>query len=646
MTRHSSATWLLFASVLISSPAFGQRATPPAKAPVASQAAASGASSYKGILEPVNYSADVNLTDVFFTSVDEGWVAGEHGTILHTSNGGANWTAQVGGDPQSADPKVDKLRFLDNHHGWAVFHSGYIGRLNLLRTTDGQNWEQVGSIPGDSVTTLADYQFSTPRNGIAVTSDDNGATIWHTRDGGHTWKEAVPWASCHAKVNLSGLWRDANCSFGSLQFVSPTVAYAVGHVGYSTNTLFIGKTLDGGNTWRLWALEDTSMNGAPRSITFINENHGLTFIDNRIYATTDGAQTWRPLLATTGGTVHFADPEVGWGVDHSGGTLNYTVNGGNSWSSKSINLPAPVTAFSFPRRDRAYLAGVHGLIYRYRSVPANYSVANAVDVPLMPAFGGLELASKADAIRRDIQQLMAKLPAPPAQAGSGAGSFTQSAAPASSAGPRSGGFTQQTDATAAATAAPSDSSSGFSQDTTPISPALANCCGAAIQNLQNDTASFAQQGPVVASQYQPLNLITAGAQWAVNLTNQAHTLWNSFLAFKHAANPQGASAALQTFSAGVNTAQQTASTGLQNPGAWFASNAPADFVRDAGPTSSVTFSPAVTGVGDQATVAAAGAPDQIRTQRSATTPSYGQNQVNQAISAATQKIRNKLKLPF
>ena len=566
--------------MLLAAPAVTQTPTRKAATPARQVGAkpSQPASSLKGILEPVNYTADINLTDVFFTSVDEGWVAGEHGTILHTTDGGANWTAQVGGDPQSPDAKVDMLRFLDNHHGWAVIHSGNLGALNLLRTTDGQNWEQIGSIPGDTVVMLADYQFSTPRNGIAITGNDNGSTFWHTRDGGHTWKQAVPFADCHAKVNISGLWRDAACAFaGTVQFVSPTVAYAVGHVGYTNNTLFMGKTLDGGNTWRLWGLQDTNIDGWPRSTVFFNESRGFAFVGTHIFATSDGAQTWHPLIATTEGIIHFADPQVGWGLQHAGGTIYYTANGGNSWGVKSITLPAPVNAFSFPRRDRAYLVGHNGLIYRYRAVPVNYTAANSVEIPLMPAFGGLELASKADAIRRDIQQLMAKLPA---------------ASPAANAS--SGGFAQSTDGTGvpamAGSTAPGDASASFSQDTTPISPALADCCSAAIQGLQNDTTAFAQQAPAVASQYQPLNLISAGMQWVLNLTGQAHAVWNSFLAFKHAANPQAASAALQTFSAGVNTAQQTASTGLQNPGGWFASNAPADFVQDvgSGPGSSLT----------------------------------------------------------
>ena len=42
---------------------------------------------FKAIWEPVNYKQDLTLTGVFFVSDEEGWVTGEHGTILHTKDG-------------------------------------------------------------------------------------------------------------------------------------------------------------------------------------------------------------------------------------------------------------------------------------------------------------------------------------------------------------------------------------------------------------------------------------------------------------------------------------------------------------------------------------------------------------------------------
>ncbi|HUJ30861.1 MAG TPA: YCF48-related protein [Candidatus Acidoferrum sp.] len=540
----------------------------PAHKPPAVQAAPS-ATAYKGFLEPANYPQDVDLRDVFFTSAEEGWASGDHGTIIHTADGGHTWVAQLGGTPDSTDPMISMLRFVDNRHGWAVLKkdAGNDSQV-LLRTEDGQNWSQVGGIPSNYQ--LVDYQFSTPTNGVAINGNGNFAMFWRTRDGGRTWRQVIPSADCHARVLVNGLSRDAACAFeGVMQFVSMRVAYAVGHVGYTHDTLLIGKTTDGGNTWTFWGMQDTTMNGLPRSIAFADENHGFVDLGTQIYATTDGAKTWHPLLGTVQGIVRFADPETAWGLDR--GVIYYSVNGARSWRSFGYSFPADPNAFSFPRRDCVYIVGGDGMVYRYRIVPKDYKVAHGIDAPLMPAFGGQALASKADAIRRDIAQLRSKLP--PAQPGA--------SAQGAGAAPSSGGFAQDVSSSGSAPASGA-SGGGFAQDAAAASPAVADCCGAALQTLQSDTAAFAQQAPAVASQYQPLNLVIAGTQLVSTLTSQALGLWNTFLAFKHAPTQQAASAALQQLSTGVNTTNQTASTGLQNPGSWMATNAPADFVQDVG----------------------------------------------------------------
>ncbi|MGH7717952.1 MAG: WD40/YVTN/BNR-like repeat-containing protein, partial [Gemmatimonadaceae bacterium] len=73
----------------------------------------------KGVWEPVSFSADIDLREVFFVTVDVGWVAGDKGTILHTKDGGRTWDAQLGGDPDAPGEKVELLRFVDERHGWA-----------------------------------------------------------------------------------------------------------------------------------------------------------------------------------------------------------------------------------------------------------------------------------------------------------------------------------------------------------------------------------------------------------------------------------------------------------------------------------------------------------------------------------------------
>lgn len=90
-----------------------------------------------------NVPSQVLLTTVFFVDDREGWAAGHDALILHTTDGGENWTIQhedpvPGGDLPK--PILD-IYFADKLHGWAV------GAFSLLLTTEdgGAHWQTVGT---------------------------------------------------------------------------------------------------------------------------------------------------------------------------------------------------------------------------------------------------------------------------------------------------------------------------------------------------------------------------------------------------------------------------------------------------------------------------------------------------------------------
>ncbi|MFQ6007792.1 MAG: WD40/YVTN/BNR-like repeat-containing protein [Candidatus Zixiibacteriota bacterium] len=77
------------------------------------------------------------LGDVIFVDVNNGWVVGSNGYILHTSNGGASWSKQTSGTTND----LWGVTFVDPDTGWAVGRVGII-----LHTTDGgDSWEPQSS---------------------------------------------------------------------------------------------------------------------------------------------------------------------------------------------------------------------------------------------------------------------------------------------------------------------------------------------------------------------------------------------------------------------------------------------------------------------------------------------------------------------
>ena len=199
----------------------------------------------KAIWEPINYKGDVKFTDVLFVNEKVGWVTGSVGhskgaVILHTRDGGDNWTIQLG-DLQSSEMAFTQLRDINETRVFAA-QPAVSGEDNLLRTTDGENWEVCGTLPEHR----GDYTFISPTVGIV----SYGKEIRRTQDAGRAWKQVF---ACEAQVDVQGLMRNVECGINSFHFPSNRVGYAI---GFSTEArgVFVAKTEDSGVSWKVWAV--------------------------------------------------------------------------------------------------------------------------------------------------------------------------------------------------------------------------------------------------------------------------------------------------------------------------------------------------------------------------------------------------------
>ncbi|MGC2694362.1 MAG: YCF48-related protein [Candidatus Angelobacter sp.] len=317
---------------------------------------------FKAIWEPVNYKEDLPLFDVYFVSKEEGWVTGAANTILHTKDGGNTWTAELGGDPHAQGEELKHAFFKDSKHGWAQAWS------TMFRTTDGETWQQVkGEVRGNAV-------FVSDLRGFYA----SGGRLDVTLDGGKTWKQIF---TCRAKMEANGLTQERDCDLASFDFPTPTVGYAM-HEARVT-----AKTEDGGATWRVLVGPEEPGDQRVNSVFFLDANTGYEVRgDLHLYRTTDGGQTWQGVIAKLAAgnpQVKFAGHEVGWSL--YGNTWAYSVDGGKRWTTREVRFPASVTAFCMPTSDRGYAVGDHGMIYRYRVVPIDYTAKGMIEAPMMPA---------------------------------------------------------------------------------------------------------------------------------------------------------------------------------------------------------------------------------------------------------------------
>lgn len=220
-----------------------------------------------------------SLWSIAFNDNRQGWAVGVYGTILHTSDGGSTWTAQS----RVTKAALLSVGFCNGQSGWAVGSS-----WTILHTSDaGQSWRSQ-TISADELPNKTPVGKPLPFTGLlsifpyedVLTSlsvidcrqgwivGDHGA-ILHTEDGGVTWV-AQP----------SGTTERLN----AVQFISTHQGWAVGNRGV------ILKTIDGGKSW------------IPQASGTRENLHGLSFVDTDhgwiggsygvILHTSDGGTTW------------------------------------------------------------------------------------------------------------------------------------------------------------------------------------------------------------------------------------------------------------------------------------------------------------------------------------------------------------------
>lgn len=496
----------------------------------------------KGILEPVSFTEDIDFSQVYFVSPEVGWVSGDHGTILRTTNGGKSWEAQLGGDPADKSEKIDLLHFLDERRGWAI------QGLKTLHTRDGESWEEIGSAPY----TVEAMAFTTPRTGFltggATIYDRGPTTMYRTTDGGRSWK---PQWTCAAKVAMGGLTKNLACEISQLQFPTPQVGYGAARakcLGTCGPPLLV-KTTDGGESWQVLTgpgvIEEDQVTG----IFFTDENTGFARLaSKKLHMTTDGGRTWRGIVASPGADIQFADPSVGWGVElgYVELKLSFTTDGGKRWSSREVRLPAPIRAFSLPRRDRAYVVGDHGMIFRYRVVPMTAAmVPNGVVAPAMPAFES-PLDEQVAQLETVLQEISTELE-----------SFTP---PAASGGVTPAGVPKAFDPAADSAAVWNEP---FEAPLPPASGITANCCKKSFNHLELALGLVSQSLPDFISRYKNLNLLLAAVRMGSEMPDEYRSVKGGLRAFRRAQDKASAKAALAEVTAALAALKQTTAVAMQ-----------------------------------------------------------------------------------
>ncbi|MEO6131430.1 MAG: YCF48-related protein, partial [Saprospiraceae bacterium] len=251
------------------------------------------------------------LKTVKFIDVSTGWVGGENGTIMKTTNGGINWSLQTSGITNT----IRSIYFLDASNGWACGDEGTI----IATSNGGTSWSPQTS------------PYTTQYNSIRFV---NSTTGWITGVGNVLLKT----------VNGGTVWTqqtNQGSSLWGLEMESPTSGWVCGGFVQSQNSPSLLKTTNGTN-WIYQTNSGVSTFLSFNDIRFSDANNGwivggLGTIRHTINA---GATPW---TSQNSGTQF----EI-WGVDFISNTIGYacgregiiitTSNGGTTWAAQSSSI--------------------------------------------------------------------------------------------------------------------------------------------------------------------------------------------------------------------------------------------------------------------------------------------------------------------
>ncbi len=249
-----------------------------------------------------NSNTSTNLRTVFFLNDQLGWVGGYNGLLLKTTDGGESWqSSRIGFGTED----IYSLSFISENIGHAVIGkvlpSSYSG--DVIRTTDGGNsWQQKLFVNGDALLAVVAKGENAWAVGTGIAA--------HTTNTGEFWSFIFP---------PTGQW------LYDVYFLDDVTGWAVG--GGSDSEIIL-KSANSGLTWQI--MRESFQYQRLQGVCFTNVNNGWTVGENGVILyTTDGGMNWNPHNSPTNNflrEVQFPSPVTGFIVGANGTILKYSEN--------------------------------------------------------------------------------------------------------------------------------------------------------------------------------------------------------------------------------------------------------------------------------------------------------------------------------
>ncbi len=287
-----------------------------------------------------NSGTTKNLNSVYFTDLNIGYVVGDSGIILKTSDGGNQWATI----PSGTTNDLKSISFPSTTTGYAVGGNG-----TILKTFDGgATWAVQTS---GTNAQLIFVHFPVQDTGYIA----GWNCLLKTTNGGSSW------------IKIDSVWYPE-----SVFFIDANIGYTVGDDSWAGWGNIVRKTVDGGINWT----NQTVGFDLLTSLYFIDEMTGyavgsvIAGAGGSVHKTTDGGITWTSQdIFLSPRSVFFPNADTGYiagysiGLDH--GAIFKTTDGGITWFDPlSVLLPINLNSTVFFDGLTGYTVGLGGTILK------------------------------------------------------------------------------------------------------------------------------------------------------------------------------------------------------------------------------------------------------------------------------------------
>jgi len=320
--------------------------------------------------EKIDSPTSKALNSIIFLDSLIGWVAGDSGLIIHTSDGGLNWETQHTNDSLN----VVNIFFLNNQLGWgSAWSSRYepYGTYLLQTSNGGKNWNSEYFRISNSLVNA--FYFLDSFTGFAV----GYPQVFHrTTDGGLSW----------SPVNL-----DSSIVSGlppyTVEFYSPLYGFACG--GIRDYRGVVWRTTDGGLNWS--TVLDTLTTEPLYDLHIFDSLHVIAMGGDPEFGTsqvvtTDGGNTWEYKalgIFYYPYSLDFRTGTEGWVPMGEQRKFLYTSDSGLNWIEFRTPDSTNITKITFPDSLHGYGIGPYGNMAKYSYqrptslIEANESILNS-----------------------------------------------------------------------------------------------------------------------------------------------------------------------------------------------------------------------------------------------------------------------------